>query len=257
MTNTHRGILTIAIGKKYANQAKYLAHSCMINSPHTIRAVVTDSPDHLQNYFDIIIPFNNECDPFSIKTRLYELSPFEYTLFLDADSLVFHPVDDFWKHLEENPYVYEGTKLTSGNWYFDINEICKLLMLHWIPQFNTGQILFNKCEETKQVFDTANYYFFNHKKEGIEMPFFRGKNYSDEPFLAIALAKQGIEPINDYGRFSRTLIKAKCIRLNVKKRFARFVKNDRMVHPLVVHFCGRRNMLYYMIEKLRLSLLRI
>jgi hypothetical protein len=252
ITNS-KGILTIAIGKKYVKQAKYLALSCMINTAHTTRAVVTDLPELLKDFYDIIIPWNNQDDPFSVKTRLYELSPFENTLFLDADSLVYHPIDSYWNYLENDYYAYEGVKLTCGEWYYNIENICKLINVPWIPKFNSGMILFRKTEQAKQIFDTAYYYFVNHKKEGIDIPFFRGKNYPDEPALAIALAKHNIEPVDDNGCFSRTLIGAKKIKLNIKKNIAQFIKYDKMVHPYVVHLCGRRNALYYMREKIRLS----
>jgi len=251
----NKGIITIAIGKKYAKQAKYLALSCIINSPHTIRAVITDSPGFLSNFYDIIIPWNNNDDPFSIKTRIYDFSPFEYTIFIDADSLVFNPIDDYWEYLKNNNFVYEGQKLSEGNWYFDIKKICSIINEDSIPKFNSGMLLFKKSEVAKKIFDTAYYYFTNYKIEGIEIPFFRGNNYPDEPALAISLAKNKIEPVNDYGRFSRTLIKAKNIRLNIKKRIAFFIKNGKFVYPHIVHFCGKRGSFYYFFEKLRLFFL--
>lgn len=254
MNKISKGILTIAIGKKYTVQAKYLAYSCMLNSPHTLRAVITDSPDMLDSCYDIVIPYKDHDDPFSIKTRLYELSPFEETLFLDADSLVFHPVDNFWNYLQDYFYIYEGAKLVSGEWYFDIEKTRLLINTQWIPKFNSGMLLFNKSEEARQIFDTAYFYFMHHKKEGIDIPAFRGKNFPDEPAFAISLAKHNIEPINDYGRFSRTLINAKNIHLNILKRIAYFFKNDKTMYPLVVHFCGRKGGLYYLREKIRLFL---
>jgi hypothetical protein len=254
MTTESKGILTIAIGKKYVKQAMYLAYSCMLNAPHTLRAVITDSPDTLSNFYDIIIPYHDNDDPFSIKTRLFELSPFQKTLYLDADSLVFHPIDDYWNYLDRNHYVYEGAKLTAGEWYFDIKKICQTIHASWIPKFNSGMLLFDKSDNARQIFNTANYYFNNYQKEGIDIPYFRGKNYPDEPAFAVAFAKHSIEPVNDYGRFSRTLIEANHIQINIKKRTAKFFKNGRMTHPLVVHFCGRKGGLYYLREKLRLTL---
>lgn len=248
------GIITIAIGKKYVSQAKYLAYSCMLNSPHTLRAVITNMPDTLTNFFDFIIPYNDKDNPFSLKTRIYDLSPFENTLYLDADSLVFHPIDGYWNYLNDQNYVYEGAKLTAGDWYFDIEKARNLINAEWIPKFNSGMLLFRKSEAAEKVFNTANYYFFNHREENIDIPLFRKKFIPDEPAFAIALAKQNIEPTEDYGRFSRTLIGAKHIRLNCVKRIARFFKNGKMMHPLVVHFCGRKGGIYYLKEKLRLFL---
>ena len=252
MISANKGILTIAIGKKYVKQAKYLAYSCMLNSPHTLRAVITDSSELLNNFYDIIIPFTDSDDPFSLKTRLYNFTPFFKTLYLDADSLVFHPVDDFWNYLDEKSYIYEGKKLISDNWYFDIKETCNKLSISWIPKFNSGMMLFCKNNIVKDIFDTAYYYFTNNQKENINiLPIYKN-NYPDEPFLAISLAKNDIEPIDDYSRFSRTLINTRLIRLNIIKKVAYFIKDDIIRHPLIVHFCGRKGALFYFKEKLRL-----
>jgi len=248
------GILTIAIGKKYAKQAKYLAYSCMINSPNILRAVITDLPDSLNDYYDIIIPYNTQDDPFSLKTRLYEFSPFRKTLFIDADSLVFNNIDFYFNYLENSNFVYFGKTVNCGIWYFDIKKICGMINSDWLPKFNTGMLLFRKSEESKQIFDIAYYYFLNHEKEGIEYPAHRANHYPDEPAFAISLAKCNIKPINDYGRFSRTLINAKHIHLNVLKRISYFHKDERFNNPLIVHFCGKRNILYYLREKIRLFL---
>jgi hypothetical protein len=99
--------------------------------------------------------------------------------------------------------------------------------------------LFRNDETTKSVFDTAFNYLTTQKEKNLGVDFFRGTMLPDEPFFAIALAKYGIEPVNDQGRFSRTLIGAKNIRVNVIKGFAVFTKNGKAVFPLIVHFCGR------------------
>ena len=247
-----KGLITIAIGKKYVKQAIYLSKSCVLNTPEITRAVITNLPDLLKEYYNIVIPWNNEDDPFSIKTRLYEFSPFDYSLFLDADSLVYNNIEEYWNYLEEKPYIYEGAKLTEGFWYFDIEKTRHLIQTEWIPKFNSGMLLFKKCEEAKNIFDIAYYYFLNHKKEGLEIPFFRGNHYPDEPSFAVSLAKNNIEPVEDYGHFSRTLIKAKKIKLNIKKKYTSIFKNGKTMHPLVIHFCGRKGGLYYLKEKLPL-----
>ena len=248
-----KGLITIAIGKKYVTQAKYLAWSCILNSPQMLRAVVTDCPKLLEPYFDIIIPFNRDFeDPFSVKTRLNLYTPFQKTLFLDADSLVMSNLDVYWESLKNCNIAYEGNMISEGEWYVDIKSLCKKLKVAAISKFNSGMILFNKSKEVNKVFDDAYYYFVNHKKEGIEIPYFRGTMYPDEPCFAIAYAKNKISPTNDFGRFSRTLINASEININVLKGFAVFKKNGRAVFPLVVHFCGKFGNIFYRREKARL-----
>lgn len=246
-----RGILTIAIGRKYAVQAKYLALSSMLNSPQTLRAVVTDSPKTLKDVFDIIIPYNPALgDPFAAKTRLNLYTPFEKTLFLDADSLVIHSLDSYWESLDKRYFAYTGDIITSGVWYIDVEKTMAQFGLTWLPKFNSGMFLFDRSEEANRVFDLA----FALMRNGLGVDFFRAKMLPDEPFLAISLSQNNVLPFEDYGRFSRTLIDAKKIRLNTVKRTAFFNKRDKSVFPLVVHLCGRFGAILFFREKIRLFL---
>jgi hypothetical protein len=248
-----KGIITIAVGKKYIAQAKALSRSCALNSPHSIRAVVTDLPDALVNYYDIIVPYNPAYgDPFATKTRLYLYTPFEKTLYMDADSLVVHNLDAFWDSLEGRPFAYTGTVITSGVWYFNVAETIAKLGLLWVPQFNSGMFLFDKSDAAKTIFDTAFTSMQHYKQLGIA--FFRAEMLPDEPFLSIALAQSNIKPVEEYGRFSRTLIGAQKIRIDIIKRLAFFIKNGQAVFPLAVHFCGRFGGLLFWRERVKLFL---
>ncbi|MDR2194236.1 MAG: glycosyltransferase [Treponema sp.] len=250
-----RGLITIAIGKKYISQAKYLARSAMLNAPHIIRAVITDKPDDLAAYYDFIIPYNPEYgDPFATKTRLYAYTPFEKTLYMDADSLVINTIDSYWDYLADKPFVYNGSLITEGEWYVNIEETIRRFDVKWLPKFNSGMFLFKKDFITKQIFETAYDYLMHQHERDIAVDFFREKMLPDEPFLAIALAKNNIMPVEDYGRFSRTLINAEKIHIDVIKRIASFYKNGTFVFPLVVHFCGRLGGSFFLREKVKLFL---
>jgi hypothetical protein len=251
-----RGIITIAIGEKYAKQAKSLACSCMLHSPWTIRAVITDRTELLAPYYDIIIPYKaGYGQPFSLKTQLYKFSPFNETAYIDADSLLISELDSLWGFLDSRSFVYEGKTYTTGFWYYDIAQVMEWLNVPWIPKFNSGMFLFKKDEAAQSIFDTAH----RLMSEGsvFTVDFFREKMLPDEPYLAAALALKGEMPLtkdDEHGRFSYTLINAKHIRLNVIRGFAAFVKDGTPVFPLVVHFCGRLGRVFYMRERIRLFL---
>jgi hypothetical protein len=248
-----KGLLTIAIGKKYIKQAKYLAYSALLRIPHILRAVITDRPELLADFYDLTIPYNPDFgDPFATKTRLYCYSPFEETLYMDSDSLVMHDVDSYWPSLDEHFFVYEGTLLDRGEWYFDISKTIRQLSLPWLPMFNSGMFLFKKDERARAVFDTAYEYLTHQKERNLGIDFFRGTMLPDEPFFAIALAKHGVKPVEDHERFSRTLIGAKNIHVNVVKGFAFYIKDGRTVSPLIVHFCGRFGRFLLFWESIRL-----
>ncbi|MDR1430360.1 MAG: hypothetical protein LBI85_08735 [Spirochaetaceae bacterium] len=246
----NRGIITIAVGAKYIRQAKYLALSCILNTPGTIRAVITDKPEALSDFYDMVIPYNEDYgSPFTLKLQLHRFTPFTKTLFIDADSLVVHPVDAYWELLEQRVFVYAGDMATDGIWYMDIAKTLKRLDADWLPKFNSGMFLFSSGNTVTALFDTALAYM---RDKDSEIGYFRDTMLPDEPFLAMALAKLKIEPFPDYGRFSRTLIDAKKVQINVVKRVARFIKQGIPVTPFIVHFCGRFGGVFYFIEKLRL-----
>jgi hypothetical protein len=246
-----KGLITIAIGKKHALQAKYLAYSCMLHTPNSIRAVITDIPDFLKGYYDIIIPYNPEYEnPFTLKLKLYLYTPFDQTLFIDADSLVLHPIDMYWDFLTGHTFVYEGKILSEGFWYFDIEKTAKQIDVPWIPKFNSGMFLFKKDELSQSIFAAASNYLENGG--GFDIPFFREKMLPDEPFFAMALAKYALEPVKEYGRFSKTLIGAKKIHINILRGIGYFIKDDMPVFPLIVHFCGRFGRFLLFWESLKL-----
>jgi hypothetical protein len=248
-----KGLITIAIGKKYIRQAKYLAYSAMLHTPQILRSVITDNPELLAHYYDICLPYNPAFgDPFTVKTRLHLYTPFDKTLYIDADSLVIHNLDSYWANLEEHSFVYEGVLLNSGVWYLDIDTLIQQISVPWMPKFNSGMFLFEKDEKANAIFDTAYDYLINQKEKNLAVDFFRGTMLPDEPFLAIALAKHDVKPIDDHGRFSRKLIGADHIHVDVIRGFAFFVKNGVPVFPLIVHFCGRFGRFLFFRESVKL-----
>jgi hypothetical protein len=247
-----KGLITIAIGKKYIVQAKSLSRSSMLHAPNTIRAVMTDIPEDLKDYYDIVIPYKQEYgNPFALKLKLPLYAPFDKTLYIDADSLILHPIDMYWDFLLDQPFVYEGKVFLRGFWYFDIEKIIKQIDVPWIPIFNSGMFLFEKNKTSESIFAAA--YNYHENNGAFDIPAFRDKMLPDEPFLAMALARHNIKPVEkDYGRFSRTLIGAENIHINAVKGIGFFRKNGELVFPLIVHFCGRFGRFLLLREAVRL-----
>lgn len=81
------GLLTMAYGpQKYLDQAETLARSLRMHMPNFRRAIITDRP--ASDLFDVVIPIDDFNVPGTLlKVRMYELSPFEHTLFIDSDCI--------------------------------------------------------------------------------------------------------------------------------------------------------------------------
>jgi len=250
-TLAKRGILTLAVGKKFNRQAKYLAYSCILHSASLPRAIITDECDCFKDLYDIIIPYTADMgDPFRVKLRLHHYTPFYETLYLDSDMLVYKDLHFMWDYFDDQSIVYPGACLKSGEWYFkEVEKVLEHLQIPWIGGFNSGCFVFRKDEIVCNMFEFADKLHKHH--DGLDVPFFRDKMLPDEPFLAIAFGKYNQLPLEDYGRMGASLIGAHSVRLDVISGFSKFFKNGQICFPAIVHFIGDYYQLYFR-EKLKL-----
>ena len=246
------GILTLSIGKKFNKQAKYLAYSCILNSPSLPRAIITDNTEYFIGIYDIIIQYTKEMgDPFYVKLKLHEHSPWFKTLFLDSDTLVYTDLKFLFDYFGENSIVWRGGCRKEGKWYFnEMADVIKYYNIPFIGKFNSGIFLFKKDETGINVMNYAAELHKNNGEGGISVPYFRQKYLPDEPFLGVAFGKYGQLPVNDYGRLGRTLINSKKIKLDIIKGIANFEKNGSQMFCAAVHFKGKDY--YYPKEKYKL-----
>jgi len=255
-----KGILTLAVGKKYNNQAKYLAYSCILHSPTLPRAIITDDCEYFKELYDVTIQYTADMgDPFAVKLKLHHFSPFFKTLFLDADTLVYTDLHFMWDFFAEQSIVYQGVCKKEGNWYFkEIADVLKYYNVPWVGKLNSGIFLFRKDETGINVMNYASELRESHGDISnplpaqVTLPNWRGKMLSDEPFLAIAFGKYEQLPIeNDFGRMGRSLIGIKNVKLDITKGISKYIKEGKVVFPAVVHFVGGKKT-YYFEERMKL-----
>jgi len=254
-----KGILTLSVGKKYNRMAKYLAYSCILHSPSLPRAIITDDCKYFDGLYDISIKYTKGMgDPFNVKLKLNNYSPFSETLFLDSDTLVYGDLNFMWEYFNEQSIVYNGSCEKTGKWYVkEIADVLEKYNIPWIGKLNSGIFLFKKDEVGTNVLEYAAELHKDHT--GLDIPFFRKRMLPDEPFLAIAFGKYNQLPIEqgqDFGRLGRSLIHGKNIKLDIRKGISYFSKYGMHVFPTVVHFTGTTDYghleCYYSAEKLRL-----
>jgi hypothetical protein len=246
-----RGIITLAVGKKFVNQAKYLAYSCMLHCPEILRAIITDRNDDIKNLYDFIIPYDKNADPFETKLLLNHYTPFQETLFLDSDTLVYGNIGYLFEYLNDQSFIYVGQCRTDGYWCYDIKSTAAKFNIPWIGQLNSGIFLFKNDETSSNIFEFAH--SLHEDVNELNISFFRRSMYSDEPFFGIAFGKYLQKPIeNDHGRIGRTIINKKHIRVNIIRGYASFIWKNKILFLAVVHFCDHAGL--YLREKIKLFL---
>jgi hypothetical protein len=254
-----RGILVTAYGaRRYRDFAVTLAKSLDLYSPSIPRAVVTDGDDpRLGRFYQHLVPFRQERGPgFFQKLWLLEYSPFDKTLYLDSDALVVRDLDPLWEMFDGHAFAAVGERYRSeGYWCGDLAERCRRFGVPSVPMFNGGLFYFEQGPAAQEFFRDARSIAERYDENGFERVV--NDSVSDEAIFSLLIARGGAGVmVDDGGRSMRTPLGGDGrMRIDVLRGIGRFVKNDRVVEPAVVHFCGPyASGFYYRRERAKLEL---
>ena len=232
------GILTLATPKDY-RKAIGLAHSLRNSGNlYPVSVVCSESlGEKLTPYFDDIIPERQDIKGFAHKLYLDEYSPYDKTLFLDADMLVFGDLRKIFQRLAGSHYTARGWYVDSGKSSFGLDRKYVLDKLHkenLVCIDGAGHAYFEK-PKCNEVFGVARD-VVSHYDE-----YFSGNILADEDVMGIAMTICETAPfVNEgflgspwhavKGTFFIDSISSQC--RYVDKKFGN-------VSPVVVHFMRR------------------
>ncbi|MEN6313223.1 MAG: hypothetical protein ABFD25_03125 [Clostridiaceae bacterium] len=196
--NVDKGFLTIAFGKYYYYLAANLVMSYRYRVPKDKQlpfVIVTDVDNDKTALFDVVIVKKPSKAGFINKLNIAEYSPFEETIFIDADCLVYGDITSFFTSFEEN-----GSPVSSFGGSADINrkvvkffdlEKTKMLGLTYVPTFNAA-VYYCKKPTGTEVLKTAVRFYNDPTDYGY---LFHG----DEPYVAIAMSYHGCKCASHLG----------------------------------------------------------
>lgn len=210
-----RGVLLLAVGHPYyGNYAIQLARSINAIDPNIPVAVVQGEgalghihPNNYRHFSEIIeipteyIYTNSIKDFLKAKTYLYNLSPFDKTIFIDAD-VIWCPQKPITQLFD----LLDGKKFTMSNRGCNDIEKAHDGFIHWAKpkdimekyDIKSGYLYnlasefmyFEKCKEVKKLFKIAQEVFekpkIEYKRFSFSMP--------DELAFEIATLKTGLYP---------------------------------------------------------------
>ena len=242
---TSRGFITIAYGAvKYIKMGKSLARSIRFNSPGCKIAVVTDSNDQeLRSLFDYVVDLNTDWPP-GVAQKLYldHYSPFDETIFIDSDCLVYKDLGQIWDYFQQlRDFGIKGySYLKAEDTHYSIEDlsICLgKLKLNRMASFNSGVIYFNKSQTSLDVFTSAREIY--ERRQELTLKEFKNAPVNDEPIFALAMETHDIEilPWDNavvMGTYSGDVKNKNGI--NVLKRQAQYIKNNELLDPMIIHF---------------------
>jgi hypothetical protein len=135
------------------------------------------------------------------KARLFDLTPYDRTLYIDSDCLLFSPrIEFFWRKYRGHAFAVEGHRQTEGPVFAcslgvkDAATLCKLLNLPFLTVFNAGVMYFERTAGSKAVFDKVMEIYRGPHRDAVSYQYKHAGEYADEPFFGAALASLGIAP---------------------------------------------------------------
>lgn len=194
MTNDNNGILTMcyeadwhkAIGLSLCLRARKSDHPTAVVAPVTLRS-------KLEPYFDHFIPERNDLKGFSHKIYLDEYSPFQKTLFIDADMLVFRDPQELFERWDGQPYMARGRPETSTTSSFGLSrgEILKMLNKDVFACIDGAGHAYFEQPNCKSIFSRSRDILANYNKWA------PGARVADEDILGIVMTEANISPDQD------------------------------------------------------------
>ena len=167
-----------------------------------INPAVRFNPDYVGLFDKVIeIPDRPGIRGAMNKARLFDHTPYDRTMYVDADCLLFSPrIEFFWRKYRGHPFAVEGHRQTEGPVFScnlgekDAAELCRLLNLPYISVFNAGVMYFERTPASKAVFARVLEFYEGPNHEAIGYRYKHPGEYADEPFFGTALASLDIQP---------------------------------------------------------------
>ncbi len=160
-------------------------------------------PDPYKDLFDHVIrqADHPKLKGAMAKALLFDLTPYDRTMYIDADCLLFSPrIEFFWRQYNGHPFAVEGHLQSHGPVFAcslgvkQAEDLCALVQVERLSVFNAGMMYFDSSETAQKVFQTVIELFDGPHRDTISYPYKHAGEYADEPYFACALAMHGIEP---------------------------------------------------------------
>ncbi len=201
-----RGLVTIATGKThYYKIAANLLRSYRLNAGRYPFAIICDRENEYAALFDKVVLIKDPSCCYLDKLRLYDYLPYDETIFIDADCLVYGDIDRWWELFEKaddcSVFGCAYDDLTTDRGWFITEGMGKYReKIHFVPSFSGGVYFLRRTDVCRMVFETA--------KEAVghysDYPFAIFKDPADEPVIALGMAVANCRPVecNDVGLYT-------------------------------------------------------
>ena len=137
------------------------------------------------------------------KARLYDLTPFERTMYVDTDCILFSSrVEFFWSKLRGQPFAVEGVRQSKGTVFAcslgakSADDICRRMNVPHVIVCNTGVMYVERGDKAAELFQRVMDLYRGPHRDDISYPFKHEGEYNDEPFFGVAMPQLDIAPLD-------------------------------------------------------------
>lgn len=233
------GVLTLATRSDY-QKAIGLALSLKVSNPGVPCAVACEAGLRalLEPYFDHVIDQFKEVKGFEHKVHLDQYTPFESTLFMDSDILVFKPLKPYMDSWAGHAYTACGLLVTEGFscFGFDRKRAMERIGADTFVQIDgAGHALFHK-PECLPVFERARQITAEYADYG------GGAKYADEDVMNYVMTEMNLPPMPYGDFFSRYCSGVPgTMKMDARSATCNFISTTTGLRfsPCIMHFAAR------------------
>ena len=238
-----RGFITIATGAEhYYKLARQLLRSFRCRSDGTVPfALICDRENEYTSEFDHVIILEHPCCSYLDKLLIYRYSPFEETIFIDADSLVMKDPSVMWEDFSGgSPVSCYGKTYpigSDGGWFRWENTGKWKNQIRYQIDLHGGTYYFRRGMESEQFFDLA----ITLAQEYDSYDFKDFVQPADEPVMALTMAIHGCLPSEKKGRVA--FLNSLYGRLSLSDH-GELYQDGRPCDAIICHFATRNTRCY-------------
>jgi len=183
----------------------------------------------------VILCEENESSGYLYKLHIEELTEFEETIFIDADSLIIRDFSFLWDSFRLNgsevSVIGERRFSDHDSNFFKSGTLEKYNINYW-PSFNGGVYYLKKSLGAEKVFKDAMHFLDTYLDDGMKL--FNGEK-GDEPVMALSMAVNGMNPvaISDVMYCTPGMTNLK---IDIFKKICSFYKYQQCVSPCIFHW---------------------
>lgn len=188
-----RGFVTIATGDEHFYHIAsnlLLSYRLRCDDPMPF-AIICDRENDFTKGFDVVVPLQEPTCSYLDKLALPNLAPFDETIFIDADSLAYADLNDFWEVFRDaSDFSAFGADFPTSypHAWFKIEDVGDFASeISSIPDFIGGVYFVRKSEELEKFARTCQLILSRYDR----FVFRQFDNPADEPIFALAMAVHG------------------------------------------------------------------